>query len=108
AVQYPDYAIWQRRYLTGELLEQPLAYWRECLAGLPTALDLPTDHPRPAVQSFRGGYVVRRLPAELTAELQRLADHHGVTLFMVLLAAFQAVLARYSGQTDLAVGTPVA
>ncbi len=107
-VQYADFAVWQRSWLRGEVLEREIAWWRRQLAGLPPLLELPTDRPRPAVQSFRGAARPVRLPAGLTRQAEALARREGATLFMVLLAAFQALLARYSGQDDLAVGTPVA
>ncbi len=108
AARYLDYARWQRRRLIGRRLEGLLGYWREHLAGLPAALELPLDRPRPAVRSFRGGRDERLLPAELSAKLEALAGQHGATLFMILLAAFQVLLGRLSGQQDLAIGTPVA
>ncbi|HVG07975.1 MAG TPA: amino acid adenylation domain-containing protein, partial [Thermoanaerobaculia bacterium] len=98
-VQYADFAVWQRSWLRGEVLENETAWWRRQLAGLPPLLELPTDRPRPAVQSYRGAVRPVRLPA---------ARSEGATLFMVLLAGFQALLARISGQDDLAVGAPVA
>ncbi|HYN22261.1 MAG TPA: amino acid adenylation domain-containing protein, partial [Thermoanaerobaculia bacterium] len=107
-VQYTDFAVWQRSWLHGKILESEITFWRRQLAGLPPLLELPTDRPRPAVQSFRGATRPVRLPAELTREAQFLSRREGATLFMVLLAGFQALLARYSGQQDLAVGTPVA
>ncbi len=106
-VQYADYAVWQREWLDGEVLERQMAYWRQQLAGVPV-LQLPTDRPRPAVRSHRGGQVRVELPAGLAADLRRLCRGAGVTLFMTLLAGFQAVLSRYSGQEDVAVGTAVA
>ncbi|MCP4662245.1 MAG: non-ribosomal peptide synthetase, partial [bacterium] len=106
-VQYADFAIWQRQWLRGEVLERQLAYWREQLAGLPV-LDLPCDRPRPATQSFRGSAEPLRLPPELGRGLQELSREHRATLFMTLLAAFQALLGRAGGQTDLAVGTVIA
>ena len=106
-IQYADFAVWQRRWLAGAELERQLAYWREQLAELPV-LALPTDRPRPAVQSFRGAVLPVALPAALTARLNLLAQEHDCTLFMLLLAAFQALLARYTGQDDIVVGTPVA
>ncbi|MGO7172221.1 condensation domain-containing protein, partial [Rhizobium leguminosarum] len=108
AVQYADYAIWQRAWLQGEVLERQLSYWREWLAGAPAALELPTDRPRPAVPSFRGDVVGIALPAGLSAALAELSRRHGVTLYMTLLAAFQALLARWSGQDDVVVGSPIA
>ena len=107
-VQYADFAVWQRSWLHGEVLEREIAFWRRQLAGLPPLLELPTDRPRPAVQSFRGAARPVRLPAGLTRQVEALGRREGATLFMVLLAAFQALLARYSGQDDLAVGSPVA
>src|SRR4029077_20836760 len=87
-VQYADFARWQRDWLQGDLLEQELSYWRQQLAGC-SVLALPTDRPRPAVQTYAGGMVVHELPEDLTAGLGRLADASGVTLYMALLAAFQ-------------------
>ncbi len=107
-VQYADFAVWQRSLLKGEALAREIEWWRRQLAGLPPLLTLPTDRPRPAVQSFRGATRPVLLPAGLTRQAEELAQRSGATLFMVLLAAFQALLARYSGQDDLAVGTPVA
>ncbi|HEX2324174.1 MAG TPA: condensation domain-containing protein, partial [Chloroflexota bacterium] len=107
-VQYGDYAAWQRGWLRGDALEGQLAYWRAALAGLPEALDLPTDHPYPAQQTFAGGRESIDLPADLMARLVAAGRRQGATPYMVILAAFQALLGRYSGQTDLAVGTPVA
>src|SRR6185295_7982337 len=95
-------------WLHGEVLEREISFWRRQLAGLPPRLELPTDRPRPAVQSFRGASRPVRLSAELTRQMQALSRGEGATLFMVLLAGFQALLGRYSGQQDLAVGTPVA
>ncbi len=108
-VQYADYAVWQRvRLSSPEVLEAQMAYWRERLAGAPEALDLPLDHPRPAVQSLRGGRVSATLPEDLVRELRVLARRQGTTPFMVFLAGFQALLARLSGQEDVLVGSPVA
>ncbi|HEU4561817.1 MAG TPA: amino acid adenylation domain-containing protein [Longimicrobium sp.] len=107
-VQYPDYAVWQRERLQGAFLAQQLDYWRGALAGAPPVLALPTDHPRPPVQSFAGRAHRFDLPAGIEEPLQALARQEGATLFMVLLAAFQCLLARYSGQSDVVVGTPVA
>src|SRR6185369_5849685 len=107
-MQYADFAVWQRSWLQGEVLEREIAYWKQHLAGLPPLLELPTDRPRPAVQSFRGATRPVRLAAGLTGQLEALARREGATLFMVLLAGFQALLARTSGQDDLAVGSPIA
>jgi amino acid adenylation domain-containing protein len=107
-LQYADFSVWQRSWLHGEALESEISFWRRQLAGLPPLLDLPTDRPRPAVQSFRGASRPVHLCAGLTRNLQALGRREGATLFMVLLAAFQALLVRTGGQDDLAVGTPVA
>jgi amino acid adenylation domain-containing protein len=107
SVQYADFAVWQRGWLTGEVLERQLTWWQERLAGTP-ALELPTDHPRPPVQTSRGARYTFTLPGALGRELEALARREGVTPFMVLMAGFQVLLARYSGQDDLAVGTPIA
>ncbi|HEX3131752.1 MAG TPA: amino acid adenylation domain-containing protein, partial [Thermoanaerobaculia bacterium] len=104
-VQYADFAVWQRGWLQGEVLEAQLGYWREALAGAPTVLDLPSDRPRPAMRTSRGGDVSLVLPS---ASLKRLSRREGATLFMTLLAAFQALLHRIAHQDDLLVGTPVA
>ncbi|MBV9791230.1 MAG: amino acid adenylation domain-containing protein [Chloroflexi bacterium] len=106
-IQYADYAVWQREYLQGSVRDAQLNYWRQQLADLPV-LELPTDHPRPAVTSPAGASLFFQLPADLTAALSAFTQREGVTLFMTGLAAFQVLLARYSRQTDLAVGTPIA
>ena len=106
-IQYADYAIWQRAWLTGEVRETQLAYWRQRLDDLPTLM-LPTDRGRPTVQSFRGDHVPVTLDAALTGALARLGQHVSATLFMTVLAGFKALLMRYSGQTDVMVGTPIA
>ncbi|HYO62149.1 MAG TPA: amino acid adenylation domain-containing protein, partial [Pyrinomonadaceae bacterium] len=107
-VQYADYAVWQREHLRGEVLDNQLTYWKQQLAGAPAALELPTDRPRPAVQTHRGAREHFRLDAELTGDLKALSRREGATLFMTLLAGWQALLARYSNQEDVSVGTPVA
>jgi hypothetical protein len=108
AVQYADYASWQREQLQGEFLHQGLAYWKGQLAGAPALLDLPADHPRAAVQSYRGAQEVMELPLELLERLQALGRREGVTLFMVLLGAWQVLLSKYSGSEDVVVGSPIA
>ncbi|HEY0015717.1 MAG TPA: amino acid adenylation domain-containing protein, partial [Longimicrobium sp.] len=108
AVQYADYAAWQRRHLQGEVLDRQLAYWKRRLAGAPSLLELPTDHPRPAVQTFRGAAEPVRLPAELLERLQALGRREGATLYMVLLSAFQVLLGKYAGSDDVVVGGPTA
>ena len=107
-VQYADFALWQREWLQGEVLQEQLTYWRQRLEGAPALLELPTDHPRPAVQSYRGAHYPFQLSEQMTRELKALSQREGSTLFMTLLAAFQALLMRYSGQEDLVVGTPIA
>ena len=107
-IQYADYTDWQREWLKGEALERQLSYWKRHLDGAPTLLDLPTDRPRPAVESFRGALQRAEFSEELTQGLTELSQREGVTLFMTLMAAFQALLSRYSGQEDFVVGTPIA
>jgi hypothetical protein len=107
-IQYADYAIWQRDWLRSERLERGLTYWRQQLAGMPAKLDLPTDRPRDAVPSHRGARVSFSLPAALSAAIIELSRREGVTLYMLLLVAFQALLARWSGQRDIVVGSPIA
>jgi amino acid adenylation domain-containing protein len=107
-IQYADYAAWQREWLQGEMLEEQLAYWRKQLEGAPPLLELPTDRPRPAVQTHQGAEQTMALPPELTQQLRALSQREGVTLFMTLLATFKILLCRLSGQDDVVVGTPVA
>ncbi|MEA2692843.1 MAG: hypothetical protein QOJ16_2230, partial [Acidobacteriota bacterium] len=107
-VQYADYAVWQRLWLSGEVLGRQLSWWRERLAGAPAVLDLPADRPRPPVPSLRGGTVPVALPPALAQGVERLAQAASVTPFMVLLAAFAAVLNRLTGSEDLVVGSPIA
>jgi amino acid adenylation domain-containing protein len=107
-VQYADVAVWQRENLEGEALDQQVAYWREQLAGAPTVLELPTDRPRPAVQTFDGASHRVELPASVVEPLRALGRREDATLFMTLLAALQVLLSRWSGQRDLVVGSPIA
>ncbi|HST62231.1 MAG TPA: condensation domain-containing protein, partial [Longimicrobium sp.] len=107
-VQYADYAVWQREHLRGETLERQLAYWRDRLSGAPELLELPTDHPRPPVQTYRGATVPVELAPELLERLRALALGADATLYMVVLAAFQVLLSRYSGSEDVVVGSPIA
>ncbi len=107
-VQYADFAVWQRAQLQDTVREQQLAYWRSQLDDAPALLALPTDHPRPAVQSYRGGRITFEMNATLTAGLRALCRNTHTTLFMTLSAAFALLLSRYSGQNDVCIGTPVA
>lgn len=107
-IQYADYAIWQREWLQGKQLEQQVNYWKQRLAGAPAVVELPTDRPRLAVQSYRGATLYTTIPQVATEQLKQLGRRQDATLFMVLLAAFSVVLSRYSGQNDLCVGTPIA
>ncbi|WP_342381799.1 non-ribosomal peptide synthase/polyketide synthase [Myxococcus stipitatus] len=108
ALQYADYATWQREWLKGARLEAQLDWWRQQLQGAPPHLELPTDAPRPAVLSHRGATVPVRLPSTLRDAVVALANQEGATPFMVLLAAFQVLLGRYAGQDDVSVGSPIA
>src|SRR5262249_30310956 len=108
AIQYADFAYWQRQCMQGEVLESLLAYWRKQLEGLPPALELPTDRPRPPVQSFRGAIKSFDLSVDLSKSLARLSRRQDVTLFMTLLAAFKLLLHRYTGQNDIVLGSPIA
>jgi aspartate racemase len=107
-IQYADFAIWQRTRLQGAILAAQVDYWRTQLAGAPALLTLPTDRPRPLVQTTHGAVYEQALPGAMTSALVALSQRAGVTLFMTLLAALQTLLARYSGQTDILVGTPIA
>ncbi len=107
-IQYADFAVWQRQQLQGEVLAEQIQYWKTQLAGAPAVLNLPTDRPRPPVQTMRGAVYHFQLPKPLLARLERLSQQEGVTLFMTLLAAFQVLLGRYSGQEDIVVGSPIA
>ncbi|RJS25315.1 hypothetical protein DRW03_09470 [Corallococcus sp. H22C18031201] len=107
-VQYADYAVWQRTWLQGETLRTRLKWWAARLAGAPPALDLPTDRPRPAVFSNRGATLSVAFPRGVSEAVEALAQREGATPFMVLLAAFQSLLQRYSGQDDVLVGSPIA
>ncbi|HET8843653.1 MAG TPA: condensation domain-containing protein, partial [Ktedonobacteraceae bacterium] len=107
-LQYADFACWQRQTLQGDRLSRLLTYWRTQLAGAAPLLPLPTDHPRPARQSYAGAVLELPLSPALTAHLKALSQREGVTIFMTLLAAFQILLARYSGCEDILVGTPIA
>ncbi|MCF5655210.1 amino acid adenylation domain-containing protein [Pseudomonas poae] len=107
-IQYADYALWQRRWMEAGEKARQLAYWQNLLAGEQPVLELPLDRPRPAQQSHRGASLQVHLPTALVAGLKRLAQQEGVTPFMLLLASFQTLLYRYSGQSDIRIGVPVA
>jgi amino acid adenylation domain-containing protein len=107
-IQYADFAVWQRGWLQGEMLQQELDYWSKQLAGMPPTIELATDRPRPAIQTINGAYHHRKLTKQLSDSLAALSRREGATLFMTLLAAFQALLSRYTEQNDIAIGTPIA
>lgn len=107
-VQYGDFAQWQDEYLRGEALDRLVSFWKKTMAGAPGLLELPADHARPPVQSHRGDNVVLKIPGELIARLKQLGQRHRVTLFMSLLAGFKILVHRYTGQTDLVIGSPLA
>ena len=108
AIQYADFAHWQRQWYQGEILESQLSYWRQQLDNAPPALALYTDHQRPAVQTFRGSSYTFTLSKDLSEALKGISRQVGCTLFMTLLTAFQILLSRYTGQEDIVIGTPVA
>ncbi|HYU30924.1 MAG TPA: amino acid adenylation domain-containing protein [Thermoanaerobaculia bacterium] len=107
-IQYADFAVWQRRWLHGRVLDEQLAFWKNRLAGAPLVLTLPTDRPRPPLQTYRGASTARLLPLTVSAAVRELCQQQDVTPFMALLAAWAVLLARHSGQDDVPVGTPVA
>ena len=107
-IQYADFAAWQRQWLRGDVLRSHLDYWRDQLRGAAASPSIPTDYPRPKVQTFRGAVYAFTIPALLTRALERLSHQENVTLFMTLLSAFKVLLGRYSGATDIVVGTNVA
>jgi surfactin family lipopeptide synthetase A len=107
-IQYADFANWERNWLQGEVLEKQLDYWRKQLAGIPAYLDLPTDKPRPQVQSINGDVVSLKFEENLVTALKKLSQNESATLFMTLMAALRALLYRYTGQNDILIGTPVA
>jgi amino acid adenylation domain-containing protein len=106
-IQYADFAEYQREQLDGELFEELIAYWLEALSGAPDRLELPTDHPRPSAQTYRGSWYEANFAASVAAPLRELARSEGVSMFMVLLGAFYTLLHRYTGADDVVVGTPV-
>ncbi len=107
-IQYADYAVWQRQWIEGEILQQQATYWKTALAGAPELLELPTDHVRPVEKDYAGALAGLVLDERLTAGLREFSSCHGATLFMTLLAGWAALLARLSGQQDVVIGTPMA
>ncbi|HKP51513.1 MAG TPA: amino acid adenylation domain-containing protein [Chloroflexia bacterium] len=107
-VQYADYAVWQRNWLQGDVLQAQLDYWKKQLEGAPPLLELPTDRPRPPAQTFKGDHESIVLPTSLAQQLEALGRREGATLFMTLLAAFGTLLHRYTGQADIVIGSPIA
>jgi amino acid adenylation domain-containing protein len=107
-IQYRDYTLWQRQWLTGVVLQEQLDYWLQQLKDAPEALNLPTDHPRPAIQTYRGAIQELLFPPALADQLVTISRQENVTLFMLLLSALQILLARYSGEVDISVGSPIA
>src|SRR5450755_3228044 len=107
-VQYVDFTAWQQEQLQDEVLQQQLDYWQDKLSGELSPLELPSDHPRPAIQTYRGSIVVSALSRKLTDAIKALSHREGVTLFATLLAAFKALLQRYTGEEDILVGVPIA
>jgi amino acid adenylation domain-containing protein len=108
SIQYVDFANWQRQWLARERVEKQLNYWKKQLAGAPALLELPTDYPRPPIQTFRGQTQPVEIPAALSRKLKQLSQQTGTTLFMTLLAAFATLLSRYSGKPDIVIGSPIA
>ena len=107
-IQYADFSAWQREWLQGDLIETQLRYWREKLAGSPSVMELPADRPRPPLRTFRGGSQSLSLSPALSESVRAFSRHERVTLFMVLLAAFELLLSRYTGEDDIVVGSPIA
>ncbi|MDP4196680.1 MAG: amino acid adenylation domain-containing protein, partial [Bacteroidota bacterium] len=108
SVQYADYAYWQRDWLKGEILQKQLNYWKNKLEGIVPMISLPVDHARPAVQTFNGSFATFEFSEELSQEVKNICRSEGSTLYMVLMAAFQMLLYKYSGQEDFCIGTPIA
>lgn len=107
-IQYADFAVWQQQWLQGEELQTQLSYWKQQLNGTPSIIELPTDRPRPVIQTYRGAKQSLVLPQSLTQKLKKFSQQEGVTLFMTLLAAFKVLLSHYTQQNDILVGTPTA
>ncbi|HLL45610.1 MAG TPA: condensation domain-containing protein, partial [Longimicrobiaceae bacterium] len=104
-VQYGDYAVWQREYMSGERIARQVAHWQEHLAGVPAVLELPSDRPRPPFRTYNGGYYKPYVSPQLKARLEELGQREGVTLFILMLSVYYAQLFRYTGQEDLVIGT---
>jgi amino acid adenylation domain-containing protein len=107
-VQYADYVLFQRQLVNGETLDSQLSYWKDQLRGILPVLELPTDQPRPSIQTFRGAREAMELPASITASLKELGQQEGTTLFVILVAAFNTLLHRYTNQEDIMIGFPIA
>jgi hypothetical protein len=107
-LQYSDFAVWQRNWLSGEVMQKLRAYWLNALKGAPDVLRLPTDKPRPKRQTFNGAHFPVQLSSELSAQVNAFCDAQGLTPFMVLMGAYQILLSRYANQKDISVGTPIA
>jgi amino acid adenylation domain-containing protein len=107
-IQYSDFATWQRNWLQGEVLETQINYWKTQLKDAPQRLELPADHSRPPIQSYRGSHYSHTLTPELTEQLNSLSQQKGVSLYMLLLAVFNLLLSRYSRQNDICIGSPIA
>jgi len=107
-IQYPDFALWQRGWLQGEALQKQLSYWKNILSGEIPILELPTDHQRPAISSYRGTIQTIEIPENLTVRLTELTRREGYSMYMTMLAAFNVLLYRYSGQDDIMIGSPIA
>lgn len=105
-IQYADYALWQRQWLAGDVLQQQATYWRQALSGAPALLELPSDHPRPARQTYAGAQLDVLVDAEQVQALKALSQRHGMTLYMTLLASWAMLLSRLSGQGDVVIGSP--
>lgn len=108
SIQYADYAVWQRQHLAGSALDRQIEYWKKRLAGMPAVLDLPTDRPRPAIQTFNGKAAGIEFSESVSVAIKELSRTEGTTLFMTLIAVFGALLCRYSGQERIVAGTPIA
>ena len=107
-LHYADYAAWQHNWLQGEVLADKLQHWKDYLAGIPQLHSLPTDKPRPAIQTYNGTIVSSTIDAQLTTKIRALCEQQDVTLFMLLQTAFSLMLSRYSNETDIVCGSPIA